>query len=199
MSAYAFLLLLLFSFPAVTCAEHDDRFMVIYFDEPRLVNEVGGKVGKWEGNPQDKSQGCQIRFEKTYLARRFLGEYALRIDYDIQTSSFAFNGIWASLQSIDLSGYAYMHVLIKGDRFAGFPDYAGVEIKDSQGNTCELWLGGITGYWNEIRIPLQKNSKECSIDWKDIKELVIVFDTLHTRPKVGTLYVGSIWFSRETI
>ncbi len=154
-----------------------------------------GEFGAWSKDPSDDTQGCYDSF--TPLIKRGTSGYALKIDYDVDSPNTAYNGIWFKLGNIDLSGYKYLALWVKGDEKKGFTKNFKIELKNAVGRRGTYYLTDIDKEWKQFVIPLEKFRGMTKFD--NMEELVLVFEDWKVSAKEGTLYVDDIYFTKEAI
>ncbi len=163
--------------------------LVDNFNRGDKPNALGGDFGSWDKDPNDATQSCAVKFERSDA----LGDagYSLRLDYDVDSPNPAYNGFWMKLTGADLSSYKTLTLHIKGDASRGYTTQVKLELKNGT-EVGRYLLKGITDQWQEVRIPLK--SFEGIANWKDMQELVVVFDDLTSTKKVGTVYLDDVAF-----
>ena len=172
-------------------------FIIDDFNGKKQTNKIGGGTGCWNYNPQDTSQYCKASFDpKTRIGS---AGYSLRLDYDIDTPATflkefpntALNGYFTKLNSIDVSGYSFLVVAVKGNKETGFTRAISIELKDAKQSSPYI-LEGITDQWQWFAIPLSR-FKDIT-DWTKISELVFSFNENSTR-KTGSIFLDSVSFA----
>ena len=192
----------------IHAAEKSDFFIIQDFNSEDYVNQVGGKMGKWELDPNDKSQWCNISLSPNDAIRTESGA-SLRIDYNIKINIEShvtgtnfkeayvpadnFNGIYMFLNRFNAQPYRYLCFFAKGDAQEGFTRSFKVELKDGQ-RSAPVFLEGLTDSWKAFYFPLSDFSS--TINLSTLTEFVIVFDNNVTR-KLGTIYLDKIGFSKN--
>ncbi|OGR82347.1 MAG: hypothetical protein A2901_04685 [Elusimicrobia bacterium RIFCSPLOWO2_01_FULL_54_10] len=206
-----FILLVALASAAQAAPGKDDFFLIHGFDGQDYANRLGGTTGKWEINPTDTSQWCNLSFVP-YDSRFMEQGYALKVDYKVGSSKENFvtqeqgvsqqevgfhgrtaNGIFTLLKGFDASPYRFLSFRIKGDAEAGYTKSFKLELKDKN-RTAQVIVEGITDRWQLIEIPLSKFQDRVQIS--ELTEYVIVFDQKVTRQQ-GVLYLDEIGFSKE--
>jgi hypothetical protein len=169
------------------------QLVVADYDSGAKPNNVGGDMGCWNKDPNDKSQGCNMGFNGPGNGRGGKGQ-ALQLDYDVDSPNEALDGYWMTLQKQDVSKYKKLSLWIKGDSSIGFSKGVKIELKNSKSEQGNYTLSGITGEWKRFVIPLS--------DFKDIKdfssmtEFVIRFDDkVNSDRKQGRIYVDDVAFT----
>ncbi len=160
------------------------------FDRGEKPNALGGDFGSWDKDPSDPTQKCTMSFDQAN-AFGALG-YSLKLDYDVDSPNPAYNGFWMKLQHSDLSSYKTLTLYIKGDATKGFTPQIRLELKNGAGEVGRYLLKGITGEWQQVRIPLEEFSGLTSLS--DMTEFVVVFDDMTSTKKVGTIDLDEITF-----
>ncbi len=175
------------NFPTLTLAD---------FNSAGLTNNLGGEIGAWEANPSDKNQWIEISLDDK--TRRGDSGASMRVEYDIDSSLNAVNGVWTKLNSLDASGYDHLEFWVKGDDENGHTSVFKIEFKkielDREGHpetiTASYIIDGVTGRWQRYSIPL--NVMNGILNWRDIKEFVITFQKRRVDNPKGTLYFDDI-------
>lgn len=159
------------------------------FDAGKKPNALGGDFGCWNLDPTDLTQRCRDSFNE---ANAYGGVgYALRLDYDVDSTHYASNGYWSKLQDVDLRSYSRLSFYIKGDPTQGYPTEVKLELKNHQ-EVGRYTLQGITDQWQRVSIPLDA-FKGLPNRWQ-MTQFVVVFDQLTLDTKVGTIYLDEIGF-----
>lgn len=171
------------SFPAT--------LVIADFDSGKVPNNVGGEFETWNKDPNDATQVCNINFNPEI--RHGDKGFSLQIDYDVDSPSSAYNGLWMKLQDRDISRYSNLTFWIKGDEAAGFSSKIGLELRDSKGEIGRYTLSDITKDWQEVSIPIKEFSGLA--DAGSVSEFMIVFDDMTcSDKKQGTIYIDDITF-----
>lgn len=186
--ALAFLVL---TMPASFAAK---ELMIADFDSGDKPNNLGGDFGAWDKDPNDDTQTCTISFDFGDDALGNPDGYSLELDYDVDSPNPAYNGFWTKLEGEDFTPYDTLNIYIKGDEAKGFTKRIKIELKDFQSSSPFI-LNGITSEWQKFQIPFEKFTR--IKDWSSMNEFVIVFDDVHSSPKVGTIYIDQISVSKE--
>ena len=101
--------------PMIASAQAVEELVVLDFDTGDKPNNLGGDFGAWDKDPNDDTQWCEVSFEYGDDA---LGEpdgYSLRLSYDVDSPSPAYNGFWTKLEGEDFSDYNTLNLYVKGD------------------------------------------------------------------------------------
>jgi len=180
--------------PMIASAQGGEELVILDFDTGDKPNNLGGDFGAWDKDPNDDTQWCEISFEYGDDA---LGEpdgYSLRLSYDVDSPSPAYNGFWTKLEGEDFSDYNTLTLYVKGDPEKGFTKRLKVELKDYQ-KTAAYIISGITDKWQKFSIPFEKF--RTIQDWSSMNEFVIVFDDINSNPKEGSILFDQVTVSRE--
>jgi hypothetical protein len=156
-----------------------------------VYNEIGGQYGVWNRFPDDATQYCKQSYALDPAVHHGL---ALQLDYDVDSPNPAYNGFWLKLNGRDFTAYKTLNLYIRGDSRKGYTTRLKVELKDYE-TTATYMVNGITSQWQKFSIPFTKYWK--IKDWSQMNELVIVFDDIFSRPKVGTIYIDHITITKE--
>lgn len=159
------------------------------FDTGSKPNKLGGDLGAWDKDPDDKTQGCVMSYDAT--TKRGESGYSVRLDYDVESPNPAYNGFWMKLGNLDASKYKNLVMYVKGDGEKGFTQKFKVELKSSQGSGTYL-VDGVTDNWQKIVMPLEKFAGLG--DRSALTEMVIVFDDTTSTEKFGSINIDDIYF-----
>lgn len=170
----------------------EGTLVIADFNSWEEVNNLGGLFGPWSRNPDDPTQGCRI--EITDDDKRGEKGLSLRLIYNVDSPTQAFNGMWTFLQEKDFTPYKYLVMYIRGDREAGFTPRFKIELKNKQKEVGRYVVTGITDQWQQFVIPLR--SFKGITNFKVMKELTVTFDDMRCSPKVGELYIDDIYLSQ---
>ncbi len=181
-------------FPGVSSGTVGAELVIADFNSGDKPNNVGGDFGSWDKDPNDESQGAKINFESGDALGDDTG-YSLRIDYDVDSSNPAYNGLWMKLQNLDATKYNTLSFYVRGDVQRGFTKRVKIELKDNSGQSSQFIITGITEQWQKFSIPFEKFRRIKS--WDALTEFVLVFDDINTNPKTGSIYVDQIALSSE--
>ncbi len=188
-------LMLVFGIYTPLYAENAGKELVVAdFDTGDKPNNLGGDFGAWDKDPNDESQGCQMSFAEDDAIGDKAG-YSIRLDYDVDSPNPAYNGFWMKMNGADVTPYNTLTFYIKGDAEAGFTKRVKLELKDKSNKPSAYIVSGVTEKWQKVSIPLNKFRR--IEDWKSLNELVFVFDDINSNPKVGSIQVDQVSFSRE--
>ena len=180
--------------PMIASAVAVEELVVLDFDTGDKPNNLGGDFGAWDKDPNDDTQWCEVSFEYGDDA---LGEpdgYSLRLSYDVDSPSPAYNGFWTKLEGEDFSDYNTLNLYVKGDSEKGFTKRLKIELKDYQ-KTAAYIVSGVTEKWQKVSIPFEKF--RTISDWSSMNEFVIVFDDINSNPKEGSILFDQVTVSRE--
>jgi len=170
----------------------EGKILVNDFNRKENFNNLGGDFGCWNMFYSDPTQFCRDEFSDTER----IGDsgYSLKLTYDVESQFSAYNGFFTKLMDIDISNCRYLVLYIKGDAAANFTTKINLELKNRL-ETGRMPLDGITDQWKKMVIPLNKFSGIREL--KEMKEFVIVLNDIGVTQKVGVLYLGSIYFSKD--
>jgi len=171
-----------------------NELVIADFDTGDKPNNLGGDFGAWDKDPNDSSQFCEVSFEYGADALGEPAGYALRMTYDVDSPSPAYNGFWTKLEGEDFSGYNTLNIYVKGDKAKGFTKKMKIEIKNYQKSASYI-LSGISDSWQKISIPFEKFRGVD--DWSSMSEMVFVFDDINSSPKEGALLIDHVTVSKE--
>lgn len=201
---YVFILILFSWFTMITIlsAQRYDKydvfsrtnlFVLFDFDQRNKNNSIGGESGTFENNVYNTQSYCRFSFKRD----RDLNytSYYMALDYDVASSLPTFNGWYTKLNGIDLSSFEAISLTIKGDPNTGFSKIFKIELKDSYTSILTL-VEGISNEWKTIVIPFHKFIKESDekIDFKQMQELVFVFEDWRLKKKIGRYFIDNILF-----
>ena len=154
---------------------------------------VLGDFGAWDKDPNDYSQSCYESFSPlTYVGGR---GYSLRLDYDVDSASSAFNGVWFDLGGADLSQYKQLVLWAKGDKEKGYTEDFKLEVQSSRGNKGAYYITGLSDDWQEYIIDLDQFVGIS--EWSNIRKLVVVFEDWKAAQKEGAVYIDDIYFTES--
>ena len=175
---------------------HEENSTVVAdFDSGDAVNNLGGKIEVWLAeNGADPNQSAKMSFIEDDAEGNASGK-SLKIDYDVESESAAYNGIRMDLNHFDASEFKTFNFYIKGDAKAGFPPTLKIELIGENGKPSPHMFTGITTEWQKITIPL---SEFVLIkDWTKLQKFVVVFADIESNPKEGTVYLDDVYFSKS--
>jgi len=166
-------------------------FLIIVddFDTGSKPSKLGGDLGAWDKDPDDKTQGCVMSYDAT--TKRGESGYSIRLDYDVESPNPAYNGFWMKLNNLDASKYKNLVMYVKGDGEKGFTQKFKVELKTAQGSGTYV-ADGVTDSWQKIVMPLEKFAGLG--DRSALSEMVVVFDDTTSTEKFGTINIDDIYF-----
>lgn len=160
------------------------------FDSGTKPNDLGGDYGAWDKDPNDDTQGCKEAF---YSPGRTGKGKCVRLTYDVDSPSPAYNGFWMKLMDCDLRPYNKLVFWIKGDKEAGYTTKLKIELKNST-EVSPYYIDSVTDEWQKIELPL-KSFKRIS-DWSKMKEFVLVFEDNQATARSGIIYLDDISFEK---
>ena len=176
-----------------TTANAASELAIADFNSGEKPNNVGGNFGAWDKDPSDFSQGCSEAFDS--LNRRGTNGFAMKIDYDVDSSNPAYNGLWMFLQNFDASKYDNLSFWVKGDSKEGYTTVFKVELKNTSRQVGRYYVTSVTDKWQQIVIPL-KEFKGIT-DFSSLTEFVIVFEDRVASNKDGVIYIDDIAFTKK--
>ena len=169
----------------------EGKVLVSDFNKKENFNNLDGAFGSWNIFYSDPNQFCKD--ELTDLERIGDEGYSLKLTYDVDSPFSAYNGFFTNLVGVDISDYEYLVFFIKGDKKAGFTTKINIELKN-KAQTGKMAVEGITDEWKKMVLPL---SRFAGINnFKDMKELVIVFSDIGVTKKEGIIYIDDIYFAK---
>ncbi len=119
-------------------------------------------------------------------------EYAMRLNYDVQSPNPAFNGFWMKLEGYDVTAYNRLRFWVKGDATAGYTSRFKVELKNALGKRAVYLIKNVTSDWREVVIEFKKT--RAIKDWTTMSELTVVFSDLVSTFREGVVYIDAISF-----
>jgi len=170
------------------------ELLVADFNRGEPPSNIGGDYGTWNSAPKDPSQGCYMFAEPDDFRDSKEG-YCLRLDYDVQSQSPAFNGFWMKLKGVDLSGYDILSFWVKGTPDSKFTQRFKMELKDADGKRAVYPVEGITSNWKEIQINFKNTTSP--VNWKNMSELVLIFDDILATYKEGAIFIDQVTFKKK--
>ncbi|MEK6567384.1 MAG: HD domain-containing phosphohydrolase [Candidatus Omnitrophota bacterium] len=133
--------------------------------------------------------------ESLYLAKNKL---PLEIAYDWTTDVSEVRSISLDLRQADLSKYYFLGLSSRVEPVLGGPIKNAalrIEIENSRKEKSEYYLKGVSGSWQEFRLPLAYFDKLS--DWSEVTRIYFSLEPWNTRVEKGTLYVDGISFYRK--
>ncbi len=169
------------------------ELVIADFNSGDKPNNLGGDFGGWDKDPNDDTQGCKATLVSDDASGDMEG-FALRLDYDVDSPSPAYNGFWMKLENVNAVHYDTLSFYIRGAS-KRFTKRMKVEFKTPDKRSSSFFISGISADWQKIEIPL-KRFKGIK-NWGSVTELILVFDDVNTAPKKGTLLVDQIVLERK--
>jgi len=169
-----------------------DILIVDDFDDGAKPNNLGGDLGAWDRDPADDTQTCREYFTSEVKC----GDkgYSMKIDYDVDSPSPAFNGYWTKLQGIDVSPYKNFVFYVKGDEKDGFTTQFKIELKNDKKEVGKYYVKGVTTEWQKVIVPL--NNFVGITDFTNMTEFVVVFEDRIATDRDGAIYIDNLQFSK---
>jgi len=169
-----------------------DILMVDDFDDGAKPNNLGGDLGAWDRDPADDTQTCREYFTSEVKC----GDkgYSIKIDYDVDSPSPAFNGYWTKLQGIDVSPYKDFVFYVKGDEKDGFTTQFKIELKNDKKEVGKYYVKGVTTEWQKVIVPL--NNFVGITDFTNMTEFVVVFEDRIATDRDGAIYIDNLQFTK---
>jgi hypothetical protein len=174
-------------------ASEKGELMIADFDIGDKPNNLGGDFGGFAKDPNDDTQDCRATFASDDALGNMDG-FALRLDYDVDSPSPAYNGFWMKLENLNATPYDTLSFYARGAS-KRFTKRLKVELKTPDHRSASFFISGITDQWQKIQIPL-KRFKGIK-NWSVLSELVLVFDDVNTAPKKGTLLIDQMMLERH--
>ncbi len=185
--------------PYVTSALSEMGFntnaFIVYddFNGGSPPNNFGGGNGIMDPDPSDPAETISSTYDN---AESKEGEYCLRLDYNRGTDSWV--GFWSFLKDdqsgFNLEDYSINNIKLWAKGASGGETFK-VELKDAADNQQAVSITDISGFESgvstEYKEALIKLSRYTDIDFTQLKQLNIVFDT---SPDQGTVYIDNIRF-----
>ncbi len=184
----------LFGWAGILAAGEGD-LVAADFDSAQKINNLGQLIEAWQREDgSDKTQNTEMSFvEDDALGKQ--GGHAVRLDYDVESENPAYNGIRTGLPLIKSSDYKTLNLYLKGDAAKGFTKRLKIELIGEGKPPSPYMIEGITDQWQKFSIPLS----EFWVAQSDtpLEKFVAVFADVSSDPKVGTLYLDQVYFSKE--
>ncbi len=176
----------------VSAEKPGDILMIDDFDDGEKPNNLGGDLGAWDRDPADETQTCREYFTSDVKC----GEegYSMKLEYDVDSPSPAFNGYWTKLQLIDITPYENLVFYVKGDREKGFTTQFKIELKNTKNQVGKYYVKGVTSDWQKVVVPL-KNFVGIT-DFSKMTEFVVVFEDRIATDRDGAIYIDNLYFSK---
>lgn len=172
-----------------------EPLVVADFDSAEKINNLGAPIEVWlREDGSDKTQGCEMTFvEDDALGKP--GGHSVRLDYDVESENPAYNGIRMGLSLLNPSLYKTLNFYVKGDQAKGFTHRLKIELIGQGKPPSPYLVEGITADWQKITIPLSEFwVTESGVP---LDKFVVVFADINNDPKVGTVYLDQVYFSKE--
>ncbi len=169
------------------------KVIIADFDSGDKPNKIGGNFGAWDKDPTDFSQGCIESFDS--VNRRGVKGFAMKIDYDVDSQSPAYNGFWMFLQNLDASKYDNLAFWVKGDGKEGYTTVFKVELKNDKRQVGRYYITNVTDKWQKIIVPF--SDLKGINDFSGLTEFVIVFEDRIASNKDGVIYIDDISFTKN--
>ena len=182
-----------FHFAFLPSASAAGRKVVADFDSGAKPTNLGQEWGTWNYDPKDPEQGTYEAVEPDDYKNPGSG-YCLRIDYDVQSVKPAFSGVWMKLGGLDANPYEWLSLWVRGDDQGKFTRRFKLELKNAAGKRAVYLVEDLEKDWREVRIPFKKNAS--ITDWKNLSELVLVFDDILATYREGTIFLDQIEFQK---
>ena len=181
-------------FPSASFAQNSGKALIDDLNDADMTNKLGGQWEVWLRTQDDPTQNCQMSFVSDDATGDPSGN-SMRLDYDVDSENPAYNGVRTDLKNFDASGFKTLNLYIKGDAARGFPPNLKIELIGPDKRPSPYIINGITDKWQKFTVPL---SEFWLIqDWKSLEKFVVVFADITSDPKVGTIYVDQIYYSKE--
>jgi len=176
----------------VSVEKPGDILMIDDFDDGAKPNNIGGDLGAWDRDPADDTQRCREYFTSEVKC----GDkgYSMKIDYDVDSPSPAYNGYWTKLQDIDITPYKNFVFYVKGDEKEGFTTQFKIELKNGKKELGKYYVKGVTSEWQKVVVPLKEFVG--ITDFSKMTEFVIVFEDRIATDRDGAIYIDNLHFSK---
>jgi hypothetical protein len=158
-----------------------DSLLVDDFCDHDENNSLNGEVGTFTSAPY-----CAAAVTPT------LSGGTLRLDYDVTAGSDCFSGYWSKTLT-DLSPYRTLTVKVRGEHCGEVAAISArtIPVATDKINISDYLLDGITGRWQEARIPLAASS--VVTDWTRGDSYAIAFEA-HQGASAGTTWWDDVAF-----
>lgn len=195
-----FCLLGFLSFLSISAFAQEQETLVIE-DFNGGAGNAKAAYGAWNPFEGDVTQGISMEIVEDDA----IGPegYSVELDYDVDSPNPAYNGSFVKLTDIDLSGYSAVTFYAKGYTKRGYTKQFNIELKNKNGDYARHLVRGITDSWQKFTVPLAKMDKFnrkgtviTEMSFKDMDEMVIVFDDIRATKKVGTIFIDQIGFEK---
>ena len=167
---------------------YEEELLVADFDSGEKPSNIGGNFGAWDKDPSDFSQGCKEGFDS--VNRLGSKGFAMKLDYDVDSSNPAYNGFWMLLPNLNGSNYDNLSFWIKGDSDDGYTTVFKTELKNAARQTGRYYVTNVTDQWQEVVVPL--SDFKGLTDLTNLTEFVIVFEDRVASNKDGVIYIDDI-------
>jgi len=169
-----------------------DILMIDDFDDGAKPNNIGGDLGAWDRDPADDTQRCREYFTSEVKCGN--KGYSMKIDYDVDSPSPAYNGYWTKLQHIDVTPYKNFVLYVKGDEKDGFTTQFKIELKNEKKELGRYYVKGVTSEWQKVVVPLKDFVG--ITDFSKMTEFVVVFEDRIATDRDGAIYIDNLHFSK---
>lgn len=198
------------SSPVTPKASVSETLLVADFESGKFVNNLEGEIGDWNMNPEDINNSfTDLKFVKMPVLDGVDGQ-VLSLTYSVDSDKSAQNGFWAKLGGLDISSYDHLAFDIKGDETKGFTEKFRMELKKCKDPACLESVQGsavipVSGAWKTVMIPLNQLTglidfadpeswKNPRVGYKNISELIFIFNDKFVTRKQGRIYIDNIRF-----
>lgn len=189
----------------------DDALWVADFNDGKLITKMGGGIGAWQFDPNDRSSWCEISISPEEVHFGEPGS-SMKIEYNVQSTKEnfvtgqenltpyevgrhgeAFNGVYMLFDRQNVTPYKYLAFSARGDAQSGFSRKFKIEFKD-QSRAQSSSFDKLTDRWQTYYVALDQFGS--SLNLSELKEVVFVFDRSMTRTS-GVMYVDDIYFTKR--
>lgn len=178
-------------FPVIAFASVEVIVLDNFDSKTVQVNTLKKETGSWSSEPVESGKGCKMSFGRD--SKEKPEGASLRIKYNVRGDNrerMPMCGYWTRV-GLNLSNFKFLSIKVRGDADEGFPKSLIFELKDKDYKTGKFVIEGITGQWQEFKIPLGA-FREVQ-DWSNVIELGILFHESIQRTE-GTVYLDDITF-----
>jgi len=131
------------------------------------------------------AKGCSVSFDS--VERRGDAGYAMKLKYNVDSKSPAYNEYRIALPNIDASDYDSVSLWVKGSSKAGHTTIFRVNLENASGQTGHYYVTNVADRWQEAVMPLAEFKG--ITDLSSLTNFAIVFEEKIVSDKAGVIYI----------